>query len=426
MSERQDPRVPAHDEDGADAPATDVLTPPTGTPLPPQTPFPAQAALPQPVGFPQQAGPPSTEDLAAGARPGASVPLPRASRPVPSHPATRRVGGLDHVPQPRTAGRPVPSVHPRARRLRVAALVAAVALVAAGGAGWAVRQDRAAQARSEREAQDRVAAASVGALVDASAARTGAVTAGAAVLVAQREQLTDAAARAARTGQDALDGSPHASDELRGDLDDAVAGAREAADAAVVSPVQLRAAAAAVAVPTRRVTVAEQEWQQAEQERIAAEQAAAAAAAAAARASAGTGRSASGGSAPASTGSSGGQSAPAAAPAAPPAVGAEASAGSVGAALNAYRASLGLGALSIVRSGARVEHAQQMAASNSIWHSGATPEIVGRVLPLSYSGMINAYAGSPSHDAVMRGSYSVAYIGAVSYDGWLYTSITFG
>ncbi|GAA4629067.1 hypothetical protein [Cellulomonas oligotrophica] len=425
MSERQDPRAPGHDEDGADAPATDVLTPPTGTPLPPKTPFPAQAALPQQVGFPQQAGPPSTEDVVAGPPPGASAPIPLVPLPAPSHPATRRVGGLDHVPQPRTAGQPVPPAHPRTRRLRAAAVVAAVALVAAGGAGWAVQQDRVAQARAEQEAQDRVAAASLGAQVDASAARTGALTAGAAVLVAQREQLTAAADRAAQTGQDALDGSPHASDALRGALDDAVAGAQEAADAAVVSPVALRAAAAAVAVPTRRVTVAEQEWQKAEQERIAAEQAAAAAAAAAARASAGTGRSAAGWSAPASTGSSSGAAAPAAAPAAP-VVGAEASAGSVGAALNAYRAGLGLSALSIVRSGARVDHARQMAASNSIWHSGAAPEIVGRILPLSYSGMINAYANSPSHDAVMRGSYSVAYIGAVSHDGWLYTSITFG
>jgi uncharacterized protein YkwD len=104
------------------------------------------------------------------------------------------------------------------------------------------------------------------------------------------------------------------------------------------------------------------------------------------------------------------------------------SAGTIGAELNAYRASQGLGALAIVSSGARITHASQMAASDSIWHSTvrSMAEIVGRVSPASASAMISAYANSPGHNAIMLGSYSTAYVGAVTYDGWLYTSIQFG
>jgi uncharacterized protein YkwD len=114
--------------------------------------------------------------------------------------------------------------------------------------------------------------------------------------------------------------------------------------------------------------------------------------------------------------------------AAPSSAGDVFSAGTIGAELNAYRASQGLGALAIVSSGARVAHASQMAASNSIWHSTtrSMAEIVGRVSPASASAMIRAYANSPGHNAIMLGSYSTAYVGAVTYDGWLYTSIQFG
>ncbi|MBO9570218.1 MAG: hypothetical protein J7503_15540, partial [Cellulomonas iranensis] len=116
-----------------------------------------------------------------------------------------------------------------------------------------------------------------------------------------------------------------------------------------------------------------------------------------------------------------------------PVAGSEGSAGAVGAALNAHRVANGLGELSIVRSGARVEHAMQMAASDSIWHSGtragsakARPEIVGRVSPGDATRMIRAYANSSGHNAQMLGAYSTAYVGVVMHDGWMYTSITFG
>ncbi|MFS0704302.1 hypothetical protein AB6N23_07240, partial [Cellulomonas sp. 179-A 9B4 NHS] len=128
-----------------------------------------------------------------------------------------------------------------------------------------------------------------------------------------------------------------------------------------------------------------------------------------------------------------GGGAPARAPAAGlPLAGSVVGAGDVGAALNAHREANGLGRLNIVPSGARGEHAMQMAASDSIWHSGtragsvkARPEIVGRVSPASASRMIAAYAGSSGHNAQMLGSYSTAYVGVVLHDGWMYTSITF-
>ncbi|MHB1489435.1 MAG: CAP domain-containing protein, partial [Cellulomonas sp.] len=127
------------------------------------------------------------------------------------------------------------------------------------------------------------------------------------------------------------------------------------------------------------------------------------------------------------TATSSGGSVAAAAPAAAT-VGVEYSAGTVGAALNAFRASRGLPPMAIVRSAARVEHAQEMAASNSIWHSSVRTmwEIVGRVMPVSATAMIDAYANSPSHLAVMVGNFSTAYIGAVTYNGMLYTSIQCG
>src|SRR5699024_9505818 len=145
----------------------------------------------------------------------------------------------------------------------------------------------------------------------------------------------------------------------------------------------------------------------AEDARIAAEAAAAQAAAQAAAAARAARSTSKGTTTRRSAGTSTGGSAPAAAaaPAGLPLAGSEASSGDVGAALNAHRAANGLGALSIVRSGSRVEHAMQMAASNSIWHSGtragspqARPEIVGRVSPGSSTRMIAAYAASSGHN----------------------------
>jgi hypothetical protein len=40
--------------------------------------------------------------------------------------------------------------------------------------------------------------------------------------------------------------------------------------------------------------------------------------------------------------------------------------------------------------------------------------------------MINAYANPTSHREVMAGKFSTAYIGAVTYNGMLYTSIQCG
>ncbi|MBO0901180.1 hypothetical protein J1G44_20135 [Cellulomonas sp. zg-ZUI199] len=357
---------------------------------------------------------------------------------VPDHAAPEPVAA-EPAPQPRAAARP------HGRRI-VALLTAAGVLVSAGGV-WAVQQDRAARADAHRAAQSRVEAVRVALAPELTAPRPEGLVAGTAVAGALRADAGAVGRAAVERANATLAVSAQAGDGPRGALQTAVGGAAAALDAPAVSLTTLRTTTAALAAPQQAVVDAQAAWQAAEDARIAAERAAAEAAAAqAAAARAGsrttTAKGSSAGSTRRSTGTapSGGTSggAPAAAAEAPAAVGlptagSEASAGAVGEALNAHRAANGLGALSIVRSGARVEHAMQMAASNSIWHSGtragspkARPEIVGRVSPGNATRMIAAYAGSSGHNQQMLGGYSTAYIGAVSYDGWLYTSITFG
>lgn len=355
------------------------------------------------------------------------------------------------VPTQRTAGEPPQGaprpVRPRARQV-VALLAAGAVLVTAGGV-WAVQQERAERAEAQRAAQARVDGVVAALAPELAVGTTDGVLAGNAVVTTLRTDAGAAGRAAVDRANGTLAASAQAGDGPRGALQAAVAASTGALDAPAVSLTTLRTTTAGLAAPEKAVVEAQAAWQAAEDARIAAEaaaaaqaQAAAAAQAAARNASRGSGsskgtttrRSTGGGT---STGTSSGGSAPAPAAPAPaaglPTAGSEASSGDVGAALNAHRAANGLGALSIVRSGARVEHAMQMAASDSIWHSGtragspkARPEIVGRVSPGSATRMIAAYAGSSGHNAQMLGSYSTAYIGAVSYDGWLYTSITFG
>src|SRR5450830_1792772 len=229
----------------------------------------------------------------------------------------------------------------------------------------------------------------------------------------QRAEQVAAAGAVVAAAQATLAATPNAGDGPRS----ALQAATDALNSALAttgsgtSVATLRTVAAAVPAGQQAALDAQTAWQVAEDARIAAEQAAAQAAAqqaAAAQAAA--------------------SAAPVAAAAAPAGVGDVFSAGAIGAELNAYRASQGLGALAIVSSGARIDHASQMAASDSIWHSTvrSMAEIVGRVSPVSASAMINAYANSPAHNAIMLGSYSTAYVGAVTYNGWLYTSIQFG
>src|SRR5450830_245347 len=244
----------------------------------------------------------------------------------------------------------------------------------------------------------------------------------------QRAEQVAAAGAVVAAAQATLAATPNAGDGPRSALQAAMDALNSAlaTTGSGTSVATLRTVAAAVPTSQQAALDAQTAWQAAEDARIAAEQAAAQAAAqqaAAAQAAASAAQKKAVKPAAARTV----QSAPAAA-AAPAGVGDVFSAGAIGAELNAYRASQGLGALAIVSSGARIDHASQMAASDSIWHSTvrSMAEIVGRVSPVSASAMINAYANSPAHNAIMLGSYSTAYVGAVTYNGWLYTSIQFG
>lgn len=369
--------------------------------------------------------------------PGAAGSAATATPFIPTQAGHLVSGPVPVVPTP--SATPTATAPTRTRSRQVVALVTAGALLVTAGGVWAVQQDRAARADAARAAQARVDGA-VGAVApELAAGRVDGLVAGTAVVTTLRTDASAAGRAAVDRANATLTASAQAGDGPRGALQAAIGGAAGALDAPAVSLTTLRATTAALAAPEKAVVDAQAAWRAAEDARLAAEAAAAQAAAAQAAARS-TARSTSKGTTTRRTTSggtsTGGSSAPAAeAPAVAglPTAGSETSAGDVGAALNAHRAANGLGALSIVRSGARVEHAMQMAASDSIWHSGtragspkARPEIVGRVSPGSSTRMIAAYAGSSGHNAQMLGDYSTAYIGAVSYDGWLYTSITFG
>ena len=408
------PGVPTHSASVPVVPASVVAAPVAPTPVLPAPDVPALDA-PAPA-------------VAAPDAPASTVADHAAPEPAVAEPAA----------QPRAGARP------HGRRI-VALLTAAGVLVSAGGV-WAVQQERAERADARRAALSRVEAVRVALAPELAAPRPEGLVAGTAVASALRADAGAAGRAAVERANATLAVSAQAGDGPRGALQAAVGGATGALDAPAVSLTTLRTTTAALAAPQQAVVDAQAAWQAAEDARLAAERAAAEAAAAQAAARAGsrtaTAKGTSAGSTRRSTGAapSGGTSggAPASAGEAPavvglPTAGSEASAGAVGEALNAHRAANGLGALSIVRSGARVEHAMQMAASDSIWHSGtragspkARPEIVGRVSPGNATRMIAAYAGSSGHNQQMLGGYSTAYIGAVSYDGWLYTSITFG
>ncbi len=343
-----------------------------------------------------------------------------------SAPSPTETGGpLVPAPSRQTASRP-------RRVLRVVAIgTVAVVLV---GAVLLSRADASARSAEAARAQAQAAA------VDAIRVSNHAWQVRGATLTAEAAGNTIAAAVAT------LEATPQAGDAPRAALQSAVDALRGALSSpgSASDATALAAVVARVAAPQQAAVTAQTTWQAAEDARVAAakaaaDQAAAAQAAAdqaaAAKAAVSTTRTTTARTTTAmrTATSSGGSPAPAApAPAAPaPAastVGVEYSAATVGAALNAFRASRGLPPMAIVRSADRVEHAREMAASDSIWHSAVRTmwEIVGRVMPVSATAMIDAYANSPSHLAVMVGNFSTAYIGAVTYNGMLYTSIQCG
>jgi hypothetical protein len=332
-----------------------------------------------------------------------------------------------------------PAPAPPRRKVPIAVAGAvAFALVATGTATWGIERERTQLAEKAQQAHTRVDAVVTAQGADAAVTRTVGQHASVVVYDAGRAQLQAAAQAAVAHAAATLTATPNAGDAPRA----ALQGASDALTTAAADPhasfTALRVAIAGLAAPEQGAVQAQAAWQAAEDARIAAEQAAAAQAAAdAAARAAKTAKPRSTTSKPRTTTSGGSSSSGSAAADPEPAGGAGTvySAGSIGAALNSFRASQGLSALSIVSSGARVAHAQQMAASNSIYHSGVTPEIVGRVSGPSSSAMINAYANSAGHRAIMVGNYSTAYIGAVtapcsmggvSYGECLYTAITFG
>lgn len=318
-----------------------------------------------------------------------------------------------------------------------------LALVLAG-ATTGVAAQRAAALREERLAEARMR---ISAVLPAASADT--VVSGALDAQATTAVYTSARSAAAASAQQVVDhanatlaASPQAGDGPRGQLQAATGAVSTAIAGPNVSITALRAATGGVAAPEKAVVDAQAAWVAAEQARIAAEQAAAAEAArqaaarqAAARGSTKTTVKPRSTRTPSTTTQSSGGSAAPAPTGGVPAGGkvcagsgggaAEASAGAVGQAINAYRASAGLGALSISRSGSLTSHALTMAATGGIWHSGGD-NIVGCVSNGSASSLVSAWSRSPAHNSQMlRTDVSSMSVGAASSSGWLFGAVRF-
>ena len=96
----------------------------------------------------------------------------------------------------------------------------------------------------------------------------------------------------------------------------------------------------------------------------------------------------------------------------------------MGAAINAYRQANGLPALAVLRSGSLVAHAEDMAASGGIWHTGYE-NIVGCTSG-GLQSLIDAWSRSAPHNAQMlRTDVSRMYVGGATGGGWLYGAVKF-
>ncbi len=313
--------------------------------------------------------------------------------------------------------RPVTAPPAHRRALRVVAGAAVVALVATATGGW-VAQDRAhRQDVARAEARARVDA--VTAAVDAPS------SSGARVEVATwtdaRSSETGALTAALTTATAALAATTHAPADARAALQRAIDTARTTAADGAASLHELRTARAGLVAPQKAAQDGEKAWQTAEAERKAAEAAQRARQRVAApprTTTTGPGA----GSAPvrrgipagglvcSGTGGSGAR---------------EASASTLGAAINSYRASLGLSKLGVARSGSLTSHALDMGTRGGIWHSGGD-NIVGCVGTSTASYLVQAWAHSPSHDKQMRRTdVSTMYVGAATQSGWLFGAVLF-
>ena len=360
---------------------------------------------------------------------------------------TDRASLLDRVPTQRgaVAGSPpeVPELAgPDRRRGRRVLMIAAVTVSAALVVGSVVEVHQRTVRVTERTAADvRVAVALAAGNGDAAgqdAAQVAGRTAWSGAVSAARE----AARGAAASGAQQLAAGGHADPALLAALQSAVERATSTAADPAASLATLSSAASGVAAPAQGVADAENAWQ-AEQARVAAEQQAAAEAAAkaAADAAAGTAHVAastrpaarpatSSGTRTAAVPAAGGavQAIPAGGlvcPGAPVGAGVgESSAAAIGAAINDFRVGNGLPALAVTRSGTLVAHAEDMAASGGIWHSGSD-NIVGCTSG-GVSSLITAWANSAPHRAQMlRTDVSVMKVGGATSGGWLYGAVKF-
>jgi hypothetical protein len=356
---------------------------------------------------------------------------------------------LDHVPTQRGAFPEVlepqplaPAAEPVQERRKGRTVVLVVALTVTGAlvaGSAAVAHERSVQVADRHAADLRLAGDRAAQESDLSA-RYAAQQAAAAAWSTALSSARAAALTAAAAGTQQLAAAPHADPALLAALQAAIDLATTTAADQSASVADVSAAAAGVAAPAKAATDAEAAWQVADQARIAAEQQAAAQAAAnaaAAQAAAAarpvvrtpvaTKPVTSTATSPAPTGGRvqpipvGGLVCPGAPVGAPTG---EASYSAIGAAINAWRAGQGLPALAIARSGALVGHAEDMAASGGIWHSGFD-NIVGCTSG-SVTSLINAWANSAPHRAQMvRTDVHTMLIGGATSGGWLYGAVKF-
>lgn len=348
------------------------------------------------------------------------------------------------VPQPHAA--PSPLVEPQPteprsvglRRSVWIGLAACLALAVAAGGGVYAAEQRALEAEAAAlEAGLRVDQHVVAAARDAAAQRSTDVVVPQAAYLASRAAAATTAQAAVDHANATLAAVPNAGEAPRA----ALAGASGAVGAALVAPDvslrSLRTLVAGVAAPEQAAIDAQAAWQAAENARIAAEQAAAAAAAQAAAAARSATKSPTRSTAARSTApraTSG--SAPAASSGGIPSGGlvcqgsggsgaGESSVSAIGAAINSYRASLGLSELGVSRSGSLVSHAINMANTGGIWHSGGD-NIVACVSNGSASSMVSAWSRSSGHDAQMRRTdVSSMSVGGAGLNGWLFGAVRF-
>ncbi len=337
------------------------------------------------------------------------------------------------------------------RAARVVAATALVAIVAAATGGSALHngaaQEALEQARGRVDQQltaDLAAQEQVvfdtqrAALATALAARD-----------AQRAEVVEAVRAAVAT----LAASPNADAAHRAALQHAIDAAQAATASGAVSLATMQAAVAALDGPATSVTVSQAAWVQAEQAKeLAAAKAAAtkaaAAKAAASKATASTAKKAAKTSTKAATTKATAKKATtkkattkstgkaAAKVNGVPKGGlvckgtggspaSESSYASLGAAINAYRASIGLPQLKVVRSAGLVGHAKTMGVTGGIWHSGAD-NIVGCVSNGSNASLVKAWSKSASHDKQMRRTdVSRMEVGGALENGWLFGAVLF-